>query len=418
MQSKIYFGLLTLFTINVNAQLLTLAAAEDIALQSDPTAQLYIAQQASFKAQAISKSQLADPMVKLGLANVPIDSLSLTDDPMTQFSVAISQQFSRGDSLALNAQSFSLKAQQSVQMSVNRQAELKLQIRELWFDIRFTKLAQGILQKNQALFKQNVDNLYRQFELGYKQNQDLINAELQLAKFDDKIAALSQQEQALRGQLLAWIGPQAFEPLDPQLPQWQASRDYALQSQVRHYPLLVNHPQVLAAQQAIDMANNNIEIANESYKPAFKVELGYGHREALEMSGGDKRSDLISGFVTMNIPLFTGNRQDQVVIAATQGKGMKKAEKDLLLIKFNGMLNGAIANFLNTQSRMQRYQDTLLTQAKLNTEASMQGYQVNTNNFEQVIKAFMDEQALELEYHQLHFQGLKTLARIRYFQAL
>jgi len=97
---------------------------------------------------------------------------------------------------------------------------------------------------------------------------------------------------------------------------------------------------------------------------------------------------------------------------------MKKAEKDLLLIKFNGMLNGAIANFLNIQSRMQRYQDTLLSQATLNTEASMQGYQVNTNNFEQVIKAFMDEQALELEYHQLHFQGLKTLARIRYFQAL
>jgi outer membrane protein TolC len=418
MQSKIYFGLLTLFTFNVNAQLLTLSAAEDIALQQDPTAQLYTAQQASFKAQAISKSQLADPMIKLGLANVPVDSFSLTEDPMTQFSIGMSQQFSRGDTLALNAQSFSLQAQQSVQMSANRQAELKLQIRELWFNIRFTKLAQEILQKNQALFKQNVDNLYRQFELGYKQNQDLINAELELAKFDDKIAAFAQQEQAFRGQLVSWIGPQAFEPLDPQLPEWQASRDYAKQGQVKHYQLLANHPQVLAAQQAIDVAENSIEIANESYKPAFKVELGYGHRETLEMNSSSTRSDLVSGFVTMNVPLFTSNRQDQVVIAATQGKGMKKAEKDLLMIKFNGILNGAIANFQNIQSRMQRYQDTLLAHAKLNTEASVQGYQVNTNNFEQVIKAFMDEQALELEFHQLHFQGLKTLARIRYFQAL
>ncbi|MFT5881133.1 MAG: outer membrane protein TolC [Moritella sp.] len=418
MQSKIYFGLLILFTFNVNAQLLTLSAAEDIALQRDPTAQLYIAQQARFKAQGISKSQLADPMIKLGLANVPIDSFSLTDDPMTQFSIGMSQQFSRGDTLALNAQSFSLQAQQSVQMSANRQAELKLQIRALWFDIRFAKLAQKILQKNQTLFKQNVENLYRQFELGYKQNQDLINAELELAKFADKIASFTQQEQALRGLLLAWIGPQAFEPLDPQLPQWQKSRSYAKQGQVDHYQLLAEHPQVLAAQQAIDVAGNSIEIANESYKPAFKVELGYGHRESQDMVSGSTRSDLVSGFVTLNVPLFTNNRQDQVVIAATQGKGIKKAEKDLLLIKFNGILNGTIANFLNTQSRMQRYQDTLLVQAKLNTEASMQGYQTNTNNFEQVIKAFMDEQALELEFHQLHFQGLKTLARIRYFQAL
>jgi outer membrane protein TolC len=418
MPSKIYFGLLTLFTFNVNAQLLTLSAEENFALQSDPTAQIYTAQQTRFKAQAISSSQLTDPMIKLGLANVPIDSFSLTDDPMTQFSIVMSQQFSRGDTLALNANNFNLQAQQSVQLSANRQAELKLKIRELWFDIRFTKLAQEILQKNQALFKLNVDNLYRQFELGYKQNQDLINAELELAKFDDRIAAFAQQEQALRGQLLSWIGSQAFGQLDPQIPEWQASRDYAKQGQVVHYKLLANHPQVLAAQQAIDVAENTIEIANESYKPSFKVDVGYGHREALDMTTGSARSDLLSGSVTMNIPLFTGNRQDQVVIAATQGKGIKKAEKDLLLIKFNGILNGAIANFLNTESRLQRYQDTLLPHAKRNTEASLQGYQLNTNSFEQVIKAFMDEQALELEYHQLHFQGLKTLARIRYFQAL
>ena len=138
----------------------------------------------------------------------------------------------------------------------------------------------------------------------------------------------------------------------------------------------------------------------------------------MDMSTGSRRSDLLSGFVTMNVPLFTSNRQDQVVIAATQGKGMKQAEKDLLLIKFNGILNGAIANFSNTEARMQRYQDTLLVQAKLNSAAVMQGYQANTNDFEQVIKALMDEQALELEYHQLHFQSLKTLARVRYFQAL
>jgi len=418
MPSKIYLGLLALLSLNASAQQLTLSIAEDIALQRDPSATLYRAQQTSFKAQAISQSQLADPMIKLGLANVPIDSFSLSDDPMTQFSLGLSQQFSRGDTLELNAKGFALQTQQSIHLAENRQLELKLQIRELWFDIRFTRMAQEILIKNQDLFRQNVTNLYRQFELGYKQNQDLIKAELELAKFDDKISAFAQQEQALRGQLVSWVGPQAFVDLDSQLPEWSQSREYAQQAQVQHYPLLANHPQILAAQQAIDVAKNTIATANESYKPAFKVELGYGHRESMDMSTGSNRSDLLSGFVTMNVPLFTSNRQDQVVIAATQGKGIKQAEKDLLLIKFNGILNGAIANFSNTQARMQRYQDTLLVQAKLNSAAVMQGYQANTNDFEQVIKALMDEQALELEYHQLHFQGLKTLARVRYFQAL
>ena len=418
MPSKIYLGLFALLTINANAQQLTLAIAEDIALQRDPSAILYSAQQASLKAQGISQSQLADPMIKFGLANVPVDSFSLSDDPMTQFSLGLSQQFSAGDTLELTAKGFSLQAQQSIQFAENRQLELKLQIRELWFDISFAKIAQTILTKNQQLFSQHVTNLYRQFELGYRQNQDLIKAELELAKFDDKIAAFAQQEQALRGQLVSWIGPQAFDEFDSKLPTWPQSLEYAQQTDLKHYRLLADHPQVLAAQQAIDVAQNNIATANESYKPAFKIDIGYGHRETLDMTTGSSRSDLISGSVTMNIPLFTSNRQDQIVIAATQGKGIKQAEKDLLLIKFNGILNGAIANFSNTQARMQRYQDTLLVQAKANSDAAIQGYQANTNDFEQVIKALMDEQAFTLEYQQLHFQNLKTLARIRYFQAL
>ncbi|CAM3182820.1 TolC family protein [Moritella viscosa] len=418
MPSKIYLGLFALLTINANAQQLTLAIAEDTALQRDPSAILYSAQQARLKAQGISQSQLADPMIKFGLSNVPVDNFSLSDDPMTQFSLGLSQQFSAGDTLELTAKGFSLQTQQSIQFAENRQLELKLQIRELWFDISFAKIAQTILAKNKQLFSQHVTNLYRQFELGYRQNQDLIKAELELAKFDDKIAAFAQQEQALRGQLVSWIGPQAFDEFDSQLPTWPQSLEYAQQANLKHYRLLADHPQVLAAQQAIDVAQNNIATANESYKPAFKVDIGYGHREALDMASGSSRSDLISGSITMNIPLFTSNRQDQVVIAAAQGRGIKQAEKDLLLIKFNGILNGAIANFSNTQARMQRYQDTLLVQAKANSDAAIQGYQANTNDFEQVIKALMDEQALTLEYQQLHFQNLKTLARIRYFQAL
>ena len=263
-----------------------------------------------------------------------------------------------------------------------------------------------------------MSNLYREFELGYRQNQDLIKAELELAKFDDNIAAFAQQEQALRGQLVSWIGPLALDEFTMQLPTWPQSLKYAQQTELKHYNLLVAHPQVLAAQQAIDVAENNIANAHESYKPAFKVDIGYGHREALDMDGTSNRSDLISGSISMNIPLFTSNRQDQVVIAATQSKGIKQAEKDLLLIKFNGILNGAMANFNNTNARMQRYQDTLLVQAKSNSDAAIQGYQSNTNNFEQVIKSLMDEQALTLEYQQLRLQNLKTLARIRYFQAL
>ncbi len=417
MKTKFLFGLLAISVSNAYATQISLSAAESLALQQDPAAAIYMAEQAKLQAEGIANSQLPDPMLKLGLGNVPIENFRLNQDPMTQLSVGIGQQFSRGDILTLKAQGFGTQGDRSEQLSDNRQLALRLQIRELWFDILFAETAQSLIRQNKRLFAQNVENLQSQFELGYKQSQDVIQAELELGKFDDKIAAFAQQEQALRGRLAASLGSHAFSEFDYQLPQWLESQEYAGKNLKQHYSLLLNHPQVLAAQKAVDFADNQIAIANQAYKPAFKVELGYGHRRAPDMDGS-ARSDLLSGFVTMDLPLFTDKRQDQSLAAAEYGKGMKKAEKDLLLNKFNGILNGAIANYLNTQQRMQRYQQTLLKQTKQNTESSLQGYQANTTDFDQVIKGFMDELALELEYQQLHFQSMKSLARIRYFQAL
>ncbi|UPW17539.1 TolC family protein [Agarivorans sp. TSD2052] len=409
-------GLLMLFVIDASAQSLRLQDAEQIALRLDPAAEMFQQQQQQFAAQAIAQSQLADPMLKLGLGNLPIDSFALDQDPMTQVSLGLAQQFSRGDTLSLNANSFNQRSEQSIQLAQNRQLELSRNIRNIWFEIRFAHQAQQLIKQNQRLFKQNVEHVRSQFELGYKQSQDLIQAELQLNKFDEQIAAFYQQEQALRGRLASWLGAQAFDAFSEQLPHWDDSVSYAMNGTIEHYSLLGLHPKVQAAQKSIDVAENQIAIANQAYKPAFKVEVGYGHRRATEMDGS-RRSDLLSGFVTMDVPLFTDKRQDQGVIAAQRGKGIKRAEKDILMTTMNGMLNGAVARYSNTHSRIQRYQTTLLEQAKQNTAAVLQGYQSNTLNFEQVIKAFMDELALSLEYQQLTSIKYKALADVRYYQA-
>jgi len=416
MNPRILIGCVMLFTVQSIAQPLRLSEAEHLALSQDPAAEMYLNQQQQYAAQALAKSQLPDPMVKLGLGNLPTDSFTLDRDPMTQVSIGVAQQFSRGDTLQLNAQSFEHQGEQSKLLAFNRQLELMRTLRNTWFDINFAHQAQQLIKQNQSLFKQNVDYVRNQFELGYKQSQDLIKAELQLNKFDEQIAAFAQQEQALRGRLAAWLGEQAFEPLSSDLPSWQDSEAYAQEAQYQHYSLLSQHPKVLAAQKNIDVADKQIAIANEAYKPAFKLELAYGHRRAEEMDGS-RRSDLLSGFVTMDVPLFTDKRQDQSLIAAQRGKGMKRAENELLMNNMNGQLNGAIARYSNTHARLQRYQNTLLQQAKQNTAAVLQGYQSNSNDFARVIEAYMDELALTLEYQQLISIKYKALADLRYYQA-
>ena len=136
------------------------------------------------------------------------------------------------------------------------------------------------------------------------------------------------------------------------------------------------------------------------------------------MANGEGRSDLLSGFVSMDIPLFTDQRQDQKMISAQQNKGQKQAEYALLIRQLNAQLNAEIVNYQQLTSRQKRYKESLLKQAKSHAEALEKSYRSNTRPFKEVIQAYIHELNLSIEYQQLYFDSLKSLSKIRYFQAL
>jgi len=411
---------LLLATLGFNVQALSLQDAVQMALNNDPAQKGYQAQQASLIAQGNASSTLADPMIKLGMANVPTDSFSLDSDPMTQLSVGISQQFSRGDSRKLTQDGFNLQSEVSVFQALDRRLLVKKTVHDLWFNILFTEKSKQLVAENKKLFNSFYEDLSSQFSLGLAENEDLITAEIELGKFDEKLAKLTQQSLMYRSLLSEWIGASAYQALQKNTPDWLDTLSYIQSSDTlnyQHYVLLANHPKVKVLSQNVLVADSNINLAKQDYKPSFKVELGYGHRLS-EMDNGEPRPDLLSGFVSMDIPLFTDQRQDQKMIAAQHNKGQKQAEHRLLLRNLNALLNAEIVNYRQLLSRQNRYQDSLLKQAKLHAQILEQSYQSNTRPFKEVIQAYIHELNLSIEYQQLYFDGLKSLSKIRYFQAL
>lgn len=68
-------GMLLSFTANAE-QALTIQHAVQIALERDPLISAYQAQREAYQDQAIAEDSLPDPQIKLGLMNLPSDSLS------------------------------------------------------------------------------------------------------------------------------------------------------------------------------------------------------------------------------------------------------------------------------------------------------------------------------------------------------
>jgi len=410
--------LCTVVTLHVSA--LSLQDAQQIALQDDPGQQVYQAQQALLIAKGNSSATLADPTIKLGVANLPTDSFSLDNEAMTQLTVGIAQQFSRGDSLAISKQGFHLQSETVVFQGLDRRLLVKKSVRDLWFSILFIEKSIQLVSQNRLLFNSLYQDLTSQYSLGLIENEDLINADIELGLLDEKLAKLSQQSLTYRSLLSEWIGQLAYKKLSTTVPVWADTLTYIKGSEthhIEHYELLTKHPKVLALKQNILVAGSGVDLAKQNYKPSFKVELGYGYRLS-EFDNGSARPDLLSGFVSMDLPIFTDQRQDQHMIAAVHNKGQKQAEHRLLIRQLNAQLKAEIVNYQQLASRQLRYKNSLLKQAKSRAQALVQSYQSNTRPFTDVIQAYMDELNLSIEYQQLYFDGLKSLSKIRYFQAL
>ena len=120
-----------LFSFNLLAEELSLNDAEQIAIQSDPAQQIYQAQQNALIAEGKAGATLADPMIKLGVANLPVDSFKLDEEPMTQLSIGLSQQFSRGNELELTQKGFNQQSELAVLQGLDRQLLVKKEIQQL-----------------------------------------------------------------------------------------------------------------------------------------------------------------------------------------------------------------------------------------------------------------------------------------------
>ena len=157
---------------------------------------------------------------------------------------------------------------------------------------------------------------------------------------------------------------------------------------------------VQMASQTISTSETQVEIAQQAYQPQFGVEVMYAYRQANGMMG-EPASDLVSAYLTMDIPLFTGNRQNRNLAAAQYQVGAAKSQKDTLLSQMNAKVNTLLVDRTNLAQRLERYQSTLLPQANARIRAVERGYQNNTSQFNDVITASADELALQLEQQRL-----------------
>ncbi len=389
---------------------LTLEEAERLALSHDPSVQAVQAESQALQEMAVAAGQLPDPLLKLGMMALPVDSFDLSQEAMTQLQVGVVQRFPRGRSRALQSEQIIERSRSMDQLAHDRQMQITRTVREFYLDVILQMKLANLTSAARNVFSDLAEITQDYYASGRAQQQDVLRAAVELGRIEERAARIAQEEEKARAMLAVYISDSAYLGMQRDWP-----RMGKLMSVDAIRDRLVKHPRILALQQQILAADKGVELARQKYKPQFALDVTYGGRNGYNPDGSS-RADLLSLMLTMDVPLFTNNRQDRVTAAKIAESSAAMFSRDDLLRRMKNELDLQLANLQRQTERLELYEKTLLPQAAFSADASFEAYQSSVGDLTALMRARITQYELQLEHARLQSELLKTQARLLYLQ--
>jgi len=390
------------------AATLTLHEAERIALGRDPAVAAGEARSRAMQEDATAEGQLPDPMLRLGLANLPSESLDIEQEPMTQLRFGVSQAFPRGRTLSFKQRRSEWQASAEQAKADNTARMTVRSVRENFLELYYQTQAGRIIDQSRSVFSQLVDITEAHYASGRVSQQDVLRAELELLRLEDRATRIRMAEDASRATLAKWISDEARRPLAeafPMLPDLPAQGALA--------STLGDHPAISVESARTQAADESVRIAEEQYKPGFNIGVDYSKRFG-ENPNGSEREDMLSAMVTMDMPLFTGQRQDRRLAASRHQAESARLERDDRMRELREVLEREYANWQRLGERQVLYEQRLLRDAQANAEASLKAYQSGVTEFNTLMRARITELEVRLDSLRIRIDRAKVAARLLY----
>ncbi len=396
-----------MFAQQATAQLgppLTLAEAEDLALRQEPGLSEFQARADALEEQAVAAGQLPDPVLRVGLANFPIESGGFTTEGMTQGQLGIRQAFPPGKTRALSTRQFQSLSAEMDRNAAARERDVLTSVRNAWLDAYYWERAHAIVSDSRPYFDDLVTVTRSLYGVGKKDQQDVLRAELELSRLDDRLIEIERQRRTARAALSQWIGSESTRSIANKLPAWRNIP--SLQTLTDE---LTGHPAVLASEAKIDARNAGVGLAEERYKPGWALDLGYGYRDGF-MPDGSPRSDFVSVSVTVDLPVFRKNRQDRKLRAALSERRAAQDSREALLRRLSSQLEAEFARWQELTRRIELYEQRLLVQAADQSRAALAAYRSETGDFDDVMRGVIDKLNAQLDLERLQTERRKSYA--------
>ncbi len=363
------------------------------------------AQALAARETATAAGQLPDPVLKLGINNLPIDGpdrYSVTRDFMTMRSVGVVQELTRADKRSARVRRAEREVELAQVARLATVADLQRDTALAWLERSYQESMQELLKSQIAQAELQVEAAQTLYRSGKGPQAEVFAARGSAEQLRDGLAQVERRVAVASTQLGRWIGDGARDALAPRptltLPAWTEG------ALAEH---LAQHPQIAAATQQEAIADSEAAVARAGRSSDWSVELQYSQR-------GPAYSNMVS--INLSVPLQWDqkNRQDRELAARLARVDEARARREELQRAHEAEVRAMLQEWRSHAERLGRYDASLLPLATQRSEAALASYRAGSGPLTAVLDARRGELEVRMERLRIEMDRARIWAQLNF----
>lgn len=360
---------------------------------------------AAYRDTAAAAGTLPDPILKLGIDNLPVDGddrFSVTRDFMTMRRIGIAQEFTRGDKRRLRAE----RGEHDVERALAEREEVLVDVERetalAWLERYYAEAAANVISAQIDEARLAVAAAESAYQGGRGSQAEVIDARSAVAELENRASAAHQRLRVAQLALARWIGDAAEAPLAAR-PDIDVITPELLA--IEHH--LPHHPDIAVLSQQVEIAQIEAELARAERKPDWSWEIMYSQR-------GDAYSNMVSVGVTVPLQWNQKNRQDRELAAKLALAEQARAQREDQLRMHLADVRAMKEEWTSGRERHARYERELLPLADARIAATVAAYRGGKAKLSEVLAARRAALDVRLQALDVEADAARSWARLTF----
>ena len=384
---------------------LSLADAQRIAVERSRQLAAQDAAIVASKEMAAAAGQLPDPVLKLGIDNLPIDGedrYSLTRDFMTMRRIGVMQEFTRDDKRKLKVQRFDRETERAVTEKAVAVAALQKDTAIAWLERYYLERMRVVVAAQAAETNLEIEAAEGAYRAGRGTQVDLFTARASRIALDDRLSELDRRVREARTALARWVGAAAEAPL-------AGKSDFTKVGLTSHTldQEIERHPEIALLARQVAMAETEAQIAKANKQADWSLELAYQQR-------GPAFSNMVSVGVSIPLQWDQKNRQNRDLASKLALTERAKAQQEELVRAHIAEIRAMLNAWENGHERIARYERELVPLAQDRTQAALAAYRGAKGDLNSVLAARRNEIEVRTQTLQIEMDTARIWAQLNF----